>query len=413
MMGSSLSRFRAAGRCALLVAACLLLAACYDDNNCCYYFTPYWRDTGVVVADFNGDGLLDVAVLQTYVVNAPPPYAGYASVYLQTAPGIFSGPVRYQVGPNPWALAAGDLSGSGHVDLVATSPSSAPGPNTGQIAILMHDPNNPGGFLAAQRMSTGGGGDAVAIGDVNNDGHADIVVADGNTSLAHAIVFLQSATSPGTYSAPISLSLGSNVGSNDVTILDLNGDGLKDIVLATTNGVAIFYQNASGGFSSAVQVAAGINPQGIAAADLEGTGRPDIVVANAGYSPFGGTGGASVMILRQTVPGSFTATSINVPDGAVALSIADLDHSGVPDIAVLSFPYYSTNPALVSIILQSAASRGNFSLGGSYGATGLGSFLATGDLNGDGYTDIAVNNPPSAMFQKPAMPGTFAAPSGL
>jgi hypothetical protein len=406
------TRWRAGLRRVLLGLGCLLVASCYDNND--YRFAPYWLDAGVVVADFNGDGLLDVAVAQTYVTGWRP-NAGYIAIYLQTAPGTFAAPVRYPIGPDPWALASGDLDGTGHVDLVATIPSSRPGVlHSGEISILHHDPSHPGAFLAAQTIATGGGGDAVAIGDVNGDGHADIVVADGRPADAHVIVFTQSATTPGTYSAPVSLSLGTNRGSNDVAIHDMNGDGRNDIVLATSDGVAILYQNTSGGFSAPVLLTVGINPQGIAVADLDGDLRPDIVVANAGYSPFGGVGGASVAILLQTVPGSFAASNITLPDGAVQVGIADLNHDGVPDIAVLSVEDAPIDaPSRVSILPQSSTSRGSFSLAATYNTTPEAEFLAVGDLNGDGYTDLVVNNPPSVMTQQPATPGTFGVPRGL
>jgi FG-GAP-like repeat/FG-GAP repeat len=398
-------------RSALLGIGCLLVASCYDDND--YNFTPFYRDAGVVVADFDGDGRLDVAVAQSYV-GGPAPYAGYVTIYLQTTPGTFSAPVRYPVAANPWALAAADLTGSGHLDLVVTSPWTQAGvPDTGQISILMHDPSNPGAFLAAQTLATGGGGDAVAIGDVTNDGHPDIVVADSSLSDAHAILFVQSATSAGTFAAPVSLSLGANVGSNDVTIHDMDGDGRNDIVLATSNGVEILYDNGAGGFLSPVSIAAGINPQGIAAADVDADGRPDIVVANAGYSPLGGSGGASVTVLRQLVAGTFTASSISVPDGAVQPVIADLDHDGLPDIGVLSFAFGDFGISQVSIVRQSASSPGAFSLSASYNATDDASFMAAGDINGDGYIDLVVNNPAAQMLQQPTAPGTFAAPSKL
>jgi hypothetical protein len=414
-----MTRLRFAGipagvRFALVIVGCLLAAACYDDdyNN----FTPFWRDAGVVVADFDGDGTLDVAVAQSYI-SGPPPHAGYVTIYLQTTPGKFAPPVRYQVGPDPWALSQGDLDGTGQVDLVVTIPSAVPGTaGSGEISILHHDPNHKGAFLAAQTLGTGAGGDAVAIANVtgHGDGRADIVVADGNTGYAHVVLFAQSSTSLGTFSAPMSLSLGANRGSNDVALADMDADGRKDIVLATTDGVAILYDNGAGGFSSPVLLPAGINPQGIAVADLDGDLRPDIVVANAGYAPFGGVGGASVTVLRQIVAGSFAASSVTVPDGAVQPVIADLNHDGLRDIAALSFPFEGFNtPSQVSVLLQSASSPGSFSLAHTYNATRSSSFLAAGDINGDGYTDLVVNNPPSVMSQQSAVPGTFAAPSGL
>jgi hypothetical protein len=407
------ARVRAGCRTPLLAVAGLMVSSCGDhDNNS---FPPFYQDAQVVVADFDGDGTPDIAVTQSYI-NGPPPHAGYVTVYLQTSPGVFAAPVRYPIGPDPWALAAGDLSGTGHVDLVATSPSTMPGvPDSGQISILLHDPSHPGAFLAVQNLATGGGGDAVAIGDVTGDGHADIVVADGSISDANAFLFVQSATSPGTFAAAVALSLGANQGANDVTIHDMDADGRNDIVLAVSdNNVAILYDNGAGGFNAPVLIPAGINPQGVAVADVDGDGRFDIVATNAGYSPFGGSGGASVTVLRQIVAGSFAATSVTVPDGAVQSVIADLDHDGLPDIGVLSFPFRGFNtPSQVSILRQSAGSPGSFSLTATYNGPLSSSFIAAGDINGDGYTDLVVNNPVSVLLQQTAMPGTFGAATAL
>ena len=391
------------------VLACLLTAACGgDDNN---GFVPYYADAGVVVADFNGDGLPDVAVAQEFV-NGTEPEPGSVAIYIQTAPGKFAAPVRYAIGPEPWAMAAGDLLGSGKTDLIVAIPTQG-APATGAISILRHDAARPGAFLAALTVGTGGGADAVAIGDVTGDSRADAVLADGSTVSARAVLFAQNPANPGTFLAPQSLGLGANRGSNDVAIHDMDGDGRSDIVLATSDGVAILYQNASGGFAAPVLLPAGINPQGIAVADVDGDGRPDIIVANAGYAPLGGVGGASVTILLQKVAGSFTASSVTVPDGAVSVVVADLNHDGVPDIAVLSSSYDAPAPSQISILVQSSTSRGSFTLSGSFKANAATDFFAAGDVNGDGYTDLVVNNPPSVMIQQTSAPGTFAAPNPL
>jgi hypothetical protein len=59
------------------------------------------------------------------------------------------------------------------------------------------------------------------------------------------------------------------------------------------------------------------------------------------------------------------------------------------------------------VLRQSAGSPGSFTLTASYNATTSTSFLAAGDMNGDGYTDLVVNNPVSILLQQPSMPGTF------
>ena len=56
----------------------------------------------------------------------------------------------------------------------------------------------------------------------------------------------------------------------------------------------------------------------MSAGDVDGDGRVDVVAANAGQAPSGGTGGASVTILRQTSPGSFVTTDIPVATARVA-----------------------------------------------------------------------------------------------
>src|SRR5215470_8662819 len=103
------ARVRGFLRPSLLGAGCLVVSSCYDNND--YTFTPFYRDAGVVVADFDGDGTLDVAVAQSYI-GGPPPHAGYVTIYLQTSPGTFAPPVRYKVAADPWALATSDISGT-------------------------------------------------------------------------------------------------------------------------------------------------------------------------------------------------------------------------------------------------------------------------------------------------------------
>lgn len=392
------------------------LAACGGggDEGASGAIPPFWTHGGVVVADFNADGRMDVALATAYVDRAPP-HAGYAEVYLQTAAGVFSAPARYAIGPDPWGLSAGDVDGDGRLDLLIASPSTvAPQDgvinNSGGVSVLRQDPARPGQFLASQWISTGGAATDVAPARLNGDERADLVVADGVHINSRALLLPQSPTTPGAFGAPLSLPTGSSSGSQDLSTADLNGDGLSDIVLAASSNIVVLQQRAAGGFEPPVLLAAGVNAQGVEAADLDGDGRLDLVVANVGRSDAGATGSASLTILRQTNPGAFVSNSITVPDGARRVAVGDLNADGLPDIALVSIVYQALyTPSKVSVLLQSASQRGQFGAPDIYTGSANASFIAIADLNGDGRNDILLNDGPTVLWQSSTTAGRFDA----
>lgn len=403
-----------------VLVATLALAACGGGGGSGGdpVIPPFWSRSGLVVADFNGDGRTDLAVAAAYIAG-PPPHSGYVEIYLQGAVGVFAAPVRYPIGPDPWGMSAGDANGDGRLDLAIATPNALPiQPNilsdSGGISLLLQDASLPGRFLASQWLATGGMAEDAAIAHLDGDGLADLVVADGVSVNGRALLLPQNLAAPGTFLAPVSLLTGSGRGSEDVAVADLNGDGRTDIILAAYDQVAVFYQYALGGFNPAVMLAAGLRVQGVAVADLDGDGRPDIVAANAGNAPAGGSGGASVSILRQTSPGSFVATQIPVTDGARRVAIGDLNQDGIPDVAVVSMDYQDLySPSRVSVLLQSAANRGQFIVAGVYAGPEPGSFIAIGDMNSDGRNDLVLETGPSVMLQSTSAPGTFVAIQNL
>ena len=392
----------------------MALSACGGGGGGDAVITPFWNRSGLVVADFNGDGRDDVAVAASYIAG-PPPHPGYVEIYLQSAVGVFDAPVRYPIGPDPWGMSAGDANGDGRLDLVIATPNALPiQPDTisdsGGISLLLQAAAQPGRFLASQWLATGGMADDAAIAYLDDDAWADLVVADAVSVNARALLLRQNPVIPGTFLAPVSLPTGSGGGSDDVSVADINGDGRTDIALAAQDSLVILYQKATGGFEPAVVFAAGINTQGVAVADVNGDGRADLVAANTGNAPSGGTGGASVSILLQSSPGIFVATQIPVADGARRVAIGDLNQDGIPDVAVVSMVYQDQySPSRVSVLLQSAVSRGQFTVAGVYTGPEPGSFIAIGDMNGDGRNDLVVETDPSVLMQSASAPGTFEA----
>jgi hypothetical protein len=391
------------------------LASCDDDNNRWYYVAPGpgYTPNSIAVADVNGDGVPDLLVATT-VDQGLAQDPGVASVYLgaTSSPGTYQQGTDYQTtGSNPSGIAAVALSGSGTPDMVVSNFGS------GTASVFLHDPANPGKYLAATTLTTGGQPNQVVAADINGDGKPDLVFADLSTS-GNAIVLIQSATAAGTFAAPLNLSTGAMTSS--VAVGDLNGDGKPDIVTANfdSNGnngsVTIFFQNASspGTFAAGVSFPAGAQPQSVRIADVNGDGLPDLIVANRGPGNDGtGTPGVSVLLQDATHPGSFLApVTYSTPWGAIDVAVGDLNGDGKPDLVVASLGPGPTGA--VSVLLQSTTTAGTFGTATSYPGYGQPLSVAIADLNGDGHPDIAVADGYSAtvMLQIAAQPGTFSNP---
>ena len=366
----------------------------------------------IAIKDVNGDGTPDLLVATT-VDQGGPNSPGVAAVYLgnPASPGTYQPGASYPTtGSDPSGIAAVDLTGSGRTDLVISNFSS------GNASIFMHDPANPGKYLAATTVATGGQPNQVVSADINGDGKPDLVFADLSAS-GNAIVLLQNATSPGTF---VTVNLPTGNMTPSVAVGDLNGDGLPDVVAADydSNGnhgqVTIFFQNPAsrGTFVAPVTFPAGAQPQSVRIMDVNGDGLPDLIVANRGPGSDGtGTPGVSVLLQDATHPGSFLApVTYATPWGAIDVAVADLNGDGKPDLVVASLGPAPTGA--VSVLLQNASTPGTFLAATSYAGFGQPLSVAIADLNGDGHPDIAVADANSAtvLLQNAAAPGTFANP---
>nr|WP_275976277.1 VCBS repeat-containing protein [Geothrix alkalitolerans] len=376
---------------------------------------PFWVWGQVVVADLNRDGRADVAVPATLIDGGT--HRSSVQVFLRDAAVGFAAPAAYPLAFDPWGLAAGDLDGDGRPDLVVAIPASTPPQlntpgDSGGLIVLRQDPVKPGRFLPQAWIQTGGAAEAATVADLTGDGRADLAVADGVRVNGRMLLLAQAPDSPGAFLPAVPVSVAAGQGFSDLVAADVDGDGRSDLVLAGSGGVALLLRQAGGGFAPPIFLASGQRIDGVAVADLDGDSRMDLVAANPGNVTDGGRGGASVTVFLQTQPGAFAATAIPVADGARQVAIGDLNGDGLPDVAAISLVYQSLSvPSKVTILLQTAASRGAFTVGAVMDGTGSSNFIALGDVDGDGRTDVVLNEGPSVMVQ--TAPGVFGSPRAL
>src|SRR6266705_2655777 len=271
----------------------------------------------IVEGDFNGDGKLDLAVTDYSNNNV--------SVLLGNGDGTFQAPRTFPVGVHPAQVAVGDFNGDGKPDLVVSNVDS----NT--ISVLLG--NGDGTFQAAQSLPVGLNPWYFALGDFNSDGILDLAVADyGCSQECHPspsnTVLVLLGNGDGTFRPAPNLTVGN--GPAGVAVADLNGDGKPDLVVANfdDNTLSVLLGNGDGTFRAA-QTFGGVGPkpQTVAVGDFNGDGKPDLVAPNYGSN--------SISVLLGNGDGTFQAAQNYLVDSApVFVAVGDLNGDGKPDLAV-------------------------------------------------------------------------------
>ena len=314
--------------------------------------------------------------------------------------GDMAAKVDFVTGNNPYAEAIGDLDGDGKPDIVIVNFSS----NT--ISVLQNRSVsgviNVNSFVPKIDFNAGSNPYAVAIGDLDGDGKPDIVVANYSSNTV-SVFHNKSVTGTidlnsfdnkidfVTGTSPVSISIG-----------DIDGDGKPDIVVANhnSNTISILQNNCNTGsitqnsFASKIDFTAGLLPFSIALGDMDGDGRLDIITAN-------GSGNSISIFRNQSNAGAITSNSLaGKVDFATALvpysvAVADLDGDGKLDIAVAN---EGSNTVSVFRNTSSAGviNANSFAVKVDFKTSFLPFSVAIGDIDGDGKPDLVVTNEDSA-----------------
>jgi sugar lactone lactonase YvrE len=244
----------------------------------------------VVIADFNGDGIPDLAVANSGDNNL--------TILLGNGDGTFkAAKVSPATGNSPYSIGVGDFNGDGKPDLAVA--------NTGSNSVTVLLGNGDGTFKAAASPATGSAPSFLVVADLNGDGTPDLAVANGYGSSLTILLgdgkggFKPAPASPATGSTPYSIAVG-----------DFNGDGKPDLAVAClyATTLTVLLGNGDGTFTTGPGPAAGANPDAIAAADFNGDGISDLVAGNS-------TSGSVTVLLAEEQTATATAAGIS-PVGA-------------------------------------------------------------------------------------------------
>ena len=231
-------------------------------------FSAQYQGDVLPVTGASGSG----SVTSTY-------YPAYGSVPLQP-------PQVRAVGGEAAALVAGDLTGDGLTDVVVTSRRTVDQTYQLGFDVFVQQADHTLGAPQYHAMSPTAGGLTPAIGDVDGDGRADLVMGgrDG------VDVYRQTAQG---LAAPTPVSFGSSVIAPYV--LDLDGDGIADLVANAAAGAMVRYGTGGGGFGGPVNLFPYYGE--VVVADLAGDGRPDVAVLRDHV----------ISVLTQLAPRQFSA----------------------------------------------------------------------------------------------------------
>jgi hypothetical protein len=348
------------------------------------YATGRGPSYSIAVSDLNGDGSSDVAVA---LID------GSVAVLLGNGDGSLQPAVSYAAGENPRSIAVKDLNGDGYPDLVVAEQGSS------TLTVLLGNGN--GTFQPAVTYGSGGGNAfGVAVQDINGDGRADLIVANrcADIDCTSGSVSVLLGNGDGTFQGTKGYASGGQ-SALSVATGDFNHDGILDFAVANqcadstcqSSSVSVLLGNGDGTFQPAASYpSGGLDASSVTVGDLNGDGKPDLVVANYCTS---NCASGSVSVLLGNGDGTFQS-AVSYPSGgedAYSAAVADVNGDGKPDLVVVN--YCTSNCASGSVSVLLGNGDGTFQSAVSYPSGGPDAVsVVIGDFNGDGKPDLAVAN---------------------
>ena len=383
------------------------------------------------VGDVNGDGFAEVG-MSALMYSSGQMQEGAVYVYEGSASGVESAPsFAYESNMLGGRLgnrvsSCGDMNGDGYADFMATTIRyTNPSPSEGAVYFFEGSANGlnptPVQVLESNQNSANMGSAAACVGDVNGDGLSDVAVGVflyDNPEINEGVVWVYHGATDGLSSLPSLLEVnqpGARMGQSGASAGDVNGDGYDDLVIGadlydnpTTNqGAAFVYYGSESGVSNIpdaiLQGTVGNARFGSsvdAAGDVNGDGYADIIIGAPSYTG-GQVGEGAVYIFHGSASGINTTPAVvfesNVNGAQMGNSVAgigDVNGDGYADVAWGGWFYDGPLQDEGKVWVHHGSPLGveptpALEIEGNQVQAFMGTWVAgAGDVNGDGFSDF-------------------------
>ena len=329
----------------------------------------------VVVADFNRDKVLDLAVGGKESSSA-------VQVFLGKGDGTFQPPVAYVPGTAANALATADLNHDGIFDLVI-----ADATGTGVTVLLG---NGDGTFKPPVSYTTTGTPGAVVLGDFNNDGQVDIAVTGGTTV---SVIDVLLGNGDGTFREPAIVTYPPDGGLDALAAGQFTSGGNLDLAVAEDEGlsgevVQVLLGNGDGTFRTGASYEVD-DAESIVVASLRKNGISDLAVA--------GLISLGPAILLGNGDGTFQQPvyyDLGYDAASVTVALGDMNGDGILDLvsAPTVTPYITNYSAVYIFPGRGDGTFGSPEISYPVASNSFPSCLALADFNGDHQLDATFSD---------------------